>query len=104
MNGLVDLSIQVPQLVKYPNKNSYGLEIYNASTLEELNVKAENCLAQSTECDRALEKIQYDALKGDPMPNICFAGAVCWNSISDVFDTVARVGPHPAPILCSIMS
>lgn len=91
MNGLVDMSLQVPQLVKYPNENSYDIEIYNASTLKELNSEAEKCLAQSTECDRVLEEIQYDALKGEPMPNICFAGAVCWNGIADVFDTVAKV-------------
>lgn len=91
MNGLIDLSIQVPQLVKYPNNNSYGIEIYNASMLEELNTEAEKCSAQSTECDRVLEETDYNVLKGEPMPNVCFAGAVCWNSISDVFDTVAKV-------------
>lgn len=94
MNGLIDLSIQVPQLVKYPNNNSYDLEIYNASMLEELNAEAEKCSVQSTECDRVLEEMDYDALKGEPMPGICFAGAVCWNSISDTFDTVAKVGSH----------
>ncbi|KAJ4386079.1 hypothetical protein N0V93_008971 [Gnomoniopsis smithogilvyi] len=93
MNGLVDLSLQLPQLVKYPNENSYGIEIYNTSTLEELNAEAQECLAQSTECDRILEETQYDVWKGEPMPNICFAGAICWNSIADVFDTVARRNP-----------
>ncbi|KAJ4409699.1 hypothetical protein N0V82_009423 [Gnomoniopsis sp. IMI 355080] len=93
MNGLVDLSLQLPQLVKYPNENSYGIEIYNASTLEELNIEAEKCLAQSTECDRVLAEIDYDVLNGEPMPNICFAGAICWNSIADVFDTVAKRNP-----------
>lgn len=92
MNGLVDLSIQVPQLVQYPVNNTYGLELLNATFAAQLSAEADVCLAQSRECDRVLEETGYDALGGEPMPGVCFAGAICWNAISEAFDAVARVG------------
>lgn len=91
MNGLIDLSIQVPQLVKYPNNNTYGIELFNATVAAQFNAEADVCLAQSKECDRVLEETKYNALDNEPMPNICFAGAVCWNTISEKFDTFAKV-------------
>lgn len=91
MNGLIDFNIQLPQLVKYPNNNSYGIELYNASMVNKLNADSEICGAQSKECERVLEEMNYDPLGDEPMPNICFAGAICWIGIADVFDTVARV-------------
>lgn len=91
MNGLIDLSIQVPQLVKYPNNNTYGIELFNATVAAEFNAEAAICLAQSKECDKVLEETKYDPLDNEPMPNICFAGAVCWNTISEKFDILAKV-------------
>ncbi|CAN8100006.1 unnamed protein product [Discula destructiva] len=93
MNGLVDLSIQLPQIVKYPNNNTYGIELFNASTAEQLNAEADICLAQSRECDRILDEMNYNPLEGEAMPTICYAGAICWNGISDTFDAVAKRNP-----------
>lgn len=90
-NCLVDLSIQGPQLAKYPMENSLGLELYNASFAAELNAVAATCLEQANQCDEALSKVNYDPLTGASVPNVCLVSAYCWGGIADAFEAETGV-------------